>query len=160
MSWTDVEIAWVAGLLEGEGHFGVTYDKRAIRVTCSMTDQDTIIKLHSIVGGRLQSPADPSGGRKRIYPWNLSVREEVVALITELRPYMSSRRQGAIDEMLQYDKDHPKSPSRSGRPPAHGTYSRYTSKKYACRCPDCKKANTLHMREYKRKVTEVKGGNT
>jgi hypothetical protein len=47
---TDVEVAWIAGLLEGEGHFA----PKAIIV--NMTDRDVLERLAALTGGRLNGP--------------------------------------------------------------------------------------------------------
>ena len=145
------DIAWVAGLLEGEGCFRVKRQNRALEVSCAMSDQDTIGRLHRIAGGNLQTPYQREN-RKKIYPWCLSKREDVVDLISTLRPFMSARRAERIDEMLLFNQENPKSPSRDGNPPGHGTISRYTSRKDPCRCSLCKAANKGQARHYKRRI--------
>lgn len=42
----DIELGWLAGLLEGEGHFG--YDRTQL-CHVRMTDIDTIIKLKTLI---------------------------------------------------------------------------------------------------------------
>lgn len=49
----DLELAWVAGLLEGEGCFTVKGNagiKRNIAVRCQMTDKDVLDRLATFVG--------------------------------------------------------------------------------------------------------------
>lgn len=38
------------------------------------------------------------------------------------------------------------------REPEHGTYTRYNSKKWACRCADCRAAWAAKMRDYYRRT--------
>ena len=47
---TDLEIAWIAGILEGEGCFTCDTKTTRLRVQCVMTDKDIIDRLHNIVG--------------------------------------------------------------------------------------------------------------
>lgn len=42
----DIELGWLAGLLEGEGHFG--YDRTQL-VHIRMTDEDTILRVKSLI---------------------------------------------------------------------------------------------------------------
>lgn len=56
----ELEKYWVAGLLEGEGCFGVYNIKResgttrqVYKIQILMTDEDVIRKLHSIIGGTI-----------------------------------------------------------------------------------------------------------
>jgi hypothetical protein len=48
------EIAWVAGLLEGEGTFGMS--DRAICISINMIDRDIIERVGALLGGRVYGP--------------------------------------------------------------------------------------------------------
>lgn len=50
------EIAWVAGLLEGEASFFMS--GRSIAITINMTDRDVIGRLAGLVGGRVYGPTN------------------------------------------------------------------------------------------------------
>jgi len=155
MSPTGIEIAWIAGLLEGEGSFGlgaVSQGKRGgelvrqLRITCAMTDEDTIEKLHRLCGGtrNKESRLDPRRSyAKPLYVWNLTRRKEVVALLECIRPHMSERRGLRIDELLQYNLDHPL----KYKGLIHGTRNSY--KWYNCRCTECRKAVADYARNHR-----------
>lgn len=63
---TDTDIAWVAGLLEGEGYFGcriATTKNRPgkaylqVRICVNMTDEDVLRRAQSITGaGHINGP--------------------------------------------------------------------------------------------------------
>lgn len=100
------DLAWVAGLLEGEGCFAFKKDKRSSRldciVKCSMTDKDVLGRLKQKVGGRLTGPYKNGKPKhyKPIYQWSLYKQEEVNSLLLNLAPLMGSRRQEKIYILL------------------------------------------------------------
>lgn len=105
---TDEELAWVAGLLEGEGCFGVTWGKAGdfgrIRVEMVSTDYDVLGKLQDLAGGRINGPYGHKVFAKPQWRWRLNTKDEVNALIERLLPHMGSRRTEKIEELLRaYD---------------------------------------------------------
>ncbi len=102
------DLAWVAGLLEGEGCFTWKSKNRAQRsglaVTCHMTDADVLRRLHRIVGGTFHGPYTngPRGRLPRFF-WRiggLAARQ----LMELLLPWMGKRRAARIEELIHaYD---------------------------------------------------------
>lgn len=45
-----------AGLLDGEGSFTTKTNSSAPRITCQMTDEDTMREFHDLFGGYLYGP--------------------------------------------------------------------------------------------------------
>lgn len=107
---TESEVAWLAGLLEGEGCFGLTSNKHGLRITVGMTDLDTIEKIQRIAGGNIIGTKNLPN-RKPLYTWHASVREVAVDVMLAILPHMGQRRSGKIQELLAWDKKFPK-----GRP--------------------------------------------
>ena len=70
-----IALAWVAGLLEGEGAFVLAWHKSSagpypeVRVQCNMTDEDVIRKLHASTGvGAVRGPYNQWGaGTKPVW---------------------------------------------------------------------------------------------
>ena len=161
---SDVEVAWVAGLLEGEGSFGfcgaTTKPNAQLRITCAMTDEDTIQKLMNTVGGgnyNREGRRDPRRieRSKPLYVWSMSKRLESTELLRLIRPHMSNRRGVRIDELLQYAETHPlRYKGVEGRVP-HGTVNRY--KHYQCRCDSCKEAMNVYARGYRARKKLAQG---
>lgn len=58
------EIAWAAGLLEGEGSFIMS--DRAITIAVNMVDRDVIERIASLLGGQAYGPLD----RSHVKPWH------------------------------------------------------------------------------------------
>jgi hypothetical protein len=105
-NWTDVNIAWVAGLIEGEGTFNIRKykSKKYITIKVVSTDFDVIEKLNSIIGcGRINGPYDRSTPRKKKKPflvWCLHEITPQIELMNAILPHMGKRRSERIKECL------------------------------------------------------------
>ena len=144
-------LGWVVGILDGEGCFSLK--KRSICITCGMTDRDTILRLQAVVGGGTLNEPLVRENRKPNYVWNLSVREDVVGLLAQIKPHMSKRRQARIEELIKWDKEHPKTRYNTGKPlrSQHGSHRMYQV--YKCKCEVC----VAHAREYRKRKKERNG---
>jgi hypothetical protein len=105
-------IAWAAGLFEGEGgvNYISTYGKGSVRKTPTVqvrvnnTDLDVLQRFQAILGGRLTGPYDiskyaPNGGkRKPMYQWCASGWAEFERLYLTLKPWLCSRRLAQFEE--------------------------------------------------------------
>lgn len=100
----DIEIGWLAGIVEGEGSIMVIYPKdRAyrLRICVEMTDLDIITRLHTLTGmGTIVSTNRNNPNWKPTWRWQVQAKKEVVALAKLLRPHMGSRRTEQIDKLL------------------------------------------------------------
>jgi hypothetical protein len=103
---TDLELAWVVGLLEGEGCFGWHRTQKKYkypRVQFATTDEDVIRKFHAIVEvGSTTGPRAYTGAKAHWKPrWDWYVTgKKAEELMTLLLPYMGERRQAAIREVI------------------------------------------------------------
>lgn len=149
---TEAEVSWLAGLLEGEGYFGV-FEKRsttglmypALRLQLNMTDEDIVRRAYAIAGvGGVRGPLIPNQkNRKPVWSWTVHRRDDVAQVLGLIRPWMGQRRGARIDEALAAYE-------RSGRPSwQHGTRQGY--EKHRCRCDDCRAANTARMQTYRKR---------
>jgi len=140
----ETDVAWAAGILEGEGCFSVK--RGGIVIACAMTDLDTIQRLQEIMGGYIGKTVVREN-RKDCYPWFLSFREDVIRWCVLLLPYMSMRRTEKIRELFTYHETHVKGRPRKNAA-KHGSSGMYTNHK--CRCDIC----SAGWKEYRRKRLE------
>lgn len=93
------DVAWAAGLFEGEGSFsfarpgnGHIYGRAA--ATIAMTDDDVMRRFASIVGlGKVNGPrARREPERKPMYWWSVTSFEQVQAVLAMFWPWLSERR--------------------------------------------------------------------
>ncbi len=81
-----IEVAWLAGLLEGDGYFGQTKECPIIKI--EMTSKDTIIRVANLVGSNIWH-------RKNI--WGTAIcGARSVALMMTLYTLLGKRRKNTV----------------------------------------------------------------
>lgn len=110
-------IAWAAGILEGEGCFSIHYRKHksgnthpSLAIHCEMTDEDVINTLHEVLGeGTIchRQNNNRTDNCLRKESWILSIQsfQGVYNVLTLVKPYMFSRRKEKIEAMLSILED-------------------------------------------------------
>lgn len=97
------ELAWAAGLFEGEGSFSLTkenYPKP--RAALTMSDEDSVRRFHRAVGvGSVGNPRLPAGGTKEVWTWYASKFEEFQAVVLFLWFGLGQRRRARAVAVLQ-----------------------------------------------------------
>lgn len=105
-----VAVAWVAGIVEGEGSLhrnrkvrnGTTYVYPAVRV--AMTDEDVVRRLQTITGlGRITGPHLPpsrDAHHKPHFQWSVGRTDEALTLIAMIWPHLGERRRGQASRLL------------------------------------------------------------
>ena len=97
--FSDVELAWVAGLLEGEGSFMTKTGGNSPKIQCTMTDLDVLERLQILMGGRIHPVKTRMAHWKDAYMWTLNGQPAADAM-KALYPWMASRRRETIDRVL------------------------------------------------------------
>jgi hypothetical protein len=100
---TDTDIAWFAGLFEGEGC--ITIDKRNTggRLLITMSDKDTIDhvnRLFPCLGIKTTYPANPKHGP--YYTWKLNDPQKMRHIVNLILPYLGKRRTKKAEEFLAH----------------------------------------------------------
>lgn len=110
MATSDIEIAWLAGLLEGEGSFmmcnnrggGKTY--RYPKIVVGMTDRDIIERVAAIFGTSVYNLPDytyPQYQKPRKPAYRAAVQGTKAAeLMKALYPWLGARRRAKVDEVF------------------------------------------------------------
>jgi hypothetical protein len=94
---TDTEIAWLAGLFDGEGCVWSRWPKRAnLCVEIKMTDERTVARVHQFfpglfVQGKLSRLAF---GRKPQWRWSLDT-DKAIEFLRLVRPHLFTKRHAA-----------------------------------------------------------------
>jgi len=97
---TEVENAWAAGLLEGEGSFFTKTNGHTPIVSCQMTDLDVLDSLHSLFGGNLRSYDKRESHHKQSWTWSIS-GDKAINLLEKILPYMHQRRTEKIHTIIE-----------------------------------------------------------
>ncbi len=104
MSRTELDVAWAAGLFEGEGYFEIPKTtKSSCRAGISSTDLDVLQRFHRIVRVgtiHLHKKANYRSSVKPAWMWRTSNREECLTIIFLFAPFMGQRRRKRADECL------------------------------------------------------------
>ena len=107
---SEIKIAWLAGLLEGEGSFGL--DARSAKrynvstappspfLRIAMTDQDIIERVSKLVNKNYFSPKRLTATGKRVYIVHVGDRATLGALLPRLFPYFGKRRQEVVQKCV------------------------------------------------------------
>lgn len=103
-----VDLAWAAGLFEGEGCFTVSHRKKAGRVygqlvaTMTMADEDIVRRFHKIVGfGNFYDLGVPKMGNKPVWRWSVQSRADVRRFYELVEPWLGIRRLAQGEAVLQ-----------------------------------------------------------
>ena len=97
------DIAWVAGILEGEGCFDYNRSPKYPRIRLEMTDEDVVRRVSDVIGGRITEP-------KRRNDWAQSYLltlngAEAHRAMTAVLPWMGQRRKEKIERLLASGKE-------------------------------------------------------
>ena len=99
-----LDIAWLAGLLEGEGSFFVkTRSPFKITVSMSSTDHDVLLRAQRIAGGTITGPVTRTlarEGTKPVWCWTVNRRADAAALMMSVLPFLGERRATKVREVL------------------------------------------------------------
>lgn len=107
---TAEDIAWLAGLFEGEGWLTIqhpTEKKFQIPTGITMTDEDVIKHVHDLVGvGKLYGPYKPKGsiGKKMRWGWRINKVKDAVEFLSLIEPHLFNRRSTKIKAALAAHK--------------------------------------------------------
>ncbi|MGF0319389.1 hypothetical protein [Nocardia fluminea] len=99
---TAVEIAWLAGLLEGEGSFLMIRSSKVYRypqIVVNMTDRDVIVRVAGLFGGSVYDIPRYVEGRKLSYRAQIT-GSGAAQWMMDLYPWLGERRRSRIDEVL------------------------------------------------------------
>lgn len=100
---TEAEWSWVAGIIEGEGCFGICKRQQAVPNTSlrvNMTDEDVIRRLQTVTGkGRVTGPYTKSNPKhKPWWCWSVNRADDLADIVTAIGPWMGSRRAARLAE--------------------------------------------------------------
>lgn len=105
------DIAWLAGLFEGEAYFGldnrsstrykVSTAPPSVYIKIAMTDEDVIRKVSLFVNKSYFSPRRLTVAKKQVYICHIGDHSTLLFLLPRLLPYMGFRRQKSILECLK-----------------------------------------------------------
>ena len=106
---TSGDLRWLAGLLEGEGHFG--FHNRKAQVSLQMTDRDVVERAAKIIGQRVNGPYyDTRAPRRKPYWATSCVAGKAAGLMMTLYRDLGERRRESIRAALRAWREVPARP--------------------------------------------------
>ena len=112
LNLSETDIAWIAGLLEGEGYFGIDNRPKDLYeiskappapfIRVSMVDEDVIRKLSKLLDKFYSSPSRKTVKGKQVYTLHIGEKEKVLFILQKIFPYMGVRRGERIAECISH----------------------------------------------------------
>jgi len=104
-TFTDVEAAWLAGVIDGEGSFGLyNYGKEGRRVIIQMgnTSEAFVGRFKEIIGGcgstvHRMNMGESHKGRKPMYHYILKGSARCYKVLKQVLPYLIIKKEKALD---------------------------------------------------------------
>ena len=92
------DLAWAAGILDGEGHFDGSLREtrpghtiRGIRVSVPQTDPEMLLRLQALFGGQVRKRKPPTNPKhSQRWDWKVTGLEKVQALTIMVWPWLGS----------------------------------------------------------------------
>lgn len=103
----DINIAWAAGIFEGEGSFYLRSrndrNNKYARAQVQMTDLDIMKRFYEIVGiGNLSGELRKNNpNRKPYWSWSVSGYDNVEQIYKLFKPYLGERRTNMAEYVLE-----------------------------------------------------------
>jgi hypothetical protein len=102
----EIQTAWVAGIIEGEGCINIAHLQGfRVSISVNMTDFDVITRLREWSQVGTISTLQPRPGRKNAWIWTVSSQIDVQRLLTTIRPFLCERRSLKAKEALAVLED-------------------------------------------------------
>ncbi len=167
---TSAEMAWAAGIFEGEGCFRMTHPHHAKEpvavLVLQMTDEDTVSRFCEIVGsGRVRGPEDRGPGHKPMFLLDVAARADVRRIILAFLPWLGRRRTAKAKQLLEHierldaaakhrsefcPRGHPRTPETTYVNPRGYSYCRVCKRDIGREWMQQKRASSPEVRERER----------
>lgn len=106
---TEIEAAWLAGLLEGEGCFTVfrrrPSGREGTQITLAMTDRDVVQRAADLMGTTVNLMRPARGNHNAMWR-TIASSQRAEDIMLSIRPFMGTRRVARIDDILSRDLSH------------------------------------------------------
>lgn len=110
MTPTSHQIAWFAGLFEGEGciHRPDTRHK-VVHISMRMTDRDTIEKVNTLfpMPNGIHSRPQTGRGSQVLWEWSCAKGDTIIAILQLILPYLGQRRTEKANLLIGYIEARP-----------------------------------------------------
>lgn len=95
----EVDFAWAAGFLDGEGSFMICRGRAKgflkSFISADQTEKTSLEKLARIIGGKVHQRNRPTVTGKTVYHWQISSASSIREVVPLLLPHLTVKRQKA-----------------------------------------------------------------
>lgn len=107
MKISEQQVAWAAGLLEGEGCFSLHKRKDrpgtfSCAIHCEMTDEDTVQSLQKVFGVGTVCTRANRMNRKPTYIWSVQRHQDIFDVLLHVLPFLKERRKEKAKELFTF----------------------------------------------------------
>lgn len=144
----DTDIAWLAGIIEGEGTIIIPSDKKLqVNIIVGMTDKDVVQRCHEITGIGTFRSSWTKQGNKQNYKWCVYKQKDVARILLAIVPLMGERRKKRIEEAAEIFHER----FRWRNCPACEILFQPSGRWDCLYCSDCKEKHSYTIQNMKRK---------
>lgn len=98
----NIETAWLAGIIEGEGTIHRVNELGSGRIAVLMTDRDVIDEVYRIAGvGQLYPVPARKSHHKDGYMWTVTSKKNIRAIADRIAPFLMARRREQLNIVLK-----------------------------------------------------------
>ena len=103
------EIAWLAGILEGEACFDFNdiYRKRNPRIRLEMKDEDIITRVQALIGGKIYVRKGKRINHNTTYRLVLCQRYYLEPVLKAIYPWLGERRKKIVKDLIDWYDENP-----------------------------------------------------
>lgn len=91
-----LELAWIVGIIEGEGSIG--YSKGSVLIQIASTDRDVVERCAKFMDVNVLGPYKKKENEKPVY---MAVMYGATTMLMDIYPYMSDHRRKQIETALK-----------------------------------------------------------
>lgn len=96
---TEAELAWAAGIFEGEGWVHVS--KYTFRLGVEMADLDVLERLQEYLGGMVAGPRSRGENRRPMWTWKSPNGPPTLELVVRFQPWLGARRRSQLEQAAE-----------------------------------------------------------
>lgn len=89
---TDAQLGWLAGIFDGEGHFGWQRDKHCSAIQVTNTSLRMLETIKLLVGGAIY-PVKQRERCKPCWQWCIQRRASVISIVKAVFPYLVAKKE-------------------------------------------------------------------
>ncbi len=97
------QLAWAAGFLDGEGHFGVQKDRNILYISAGQTDRKVLDRLKTALeDGNIYGPyKQKNPNHKPYYYYKLTGNKRVEKALYRINPFLSGKKKEQIGRAIR-----------------------------------------------------------